>query len=260
MKILERDERVCAKKGEMKMRDPVWLGRILSAAANSSDERGILTGNWSGDYSGGVSPVTWNGSVKIIQQFAETNEPVKFGQCWVFSGLMTTLCRVIGIPTRSVTNFASAHDTDNTMTIDDFVDENNEDVEGLSSDSCWNFHVWNEIFVEGRGHWHNDYAGWAAIDATPQESSNNIMQCGPAPIKAIQKGHVYVGYDTGFVFAEVNADRVTWIVRKTGNSCTIVKMGKQLTRSVGYNISTKAVGSYRRHVLDDDYKFREGGQ
>ena len=51
----------------------------------------------------------------------ETGEPVKYGQCWVFSGLLTTLMRSIGIPTRSVTNFASAHDTENTMTIDKFI-------------------------------------------------------------------------------------------------------------------------------------------
>ena len=106
-----KDKRIKSPKGEQKLRDPVWLGRILSAAANSSDENGILMGNWSENYEGGVSPVTWNGSVKIIQQFIETGEPVKYGQCWVFSGLLTTLMRSIGVPCRSVTNFASAHDT-----------------------------------------------------------------------------------------------------------------------------------------------------
>ena len=126
---LEDDRRINKKNGENKLRDPVWIGRILSAQANCSNGSGILEGNWSGDYSGGVSPVTWNGSVKIIRQYAETGKAVKFGQCWVFSGLVTTLCRAIGIPCRSVTNFASAHDTDNTMTIDAYVDENNEDLE-----------------------------------------------------------------------------------------------------------------------------------
>ena len=111
LKVLMKDKRIKSPKGEQKLRDPVWLGRILSAAANSSDENGILMGNWSENYEGGVSPVTWNGSVKIIQQFIETGEPVKYGQCWVFSGLLTTLMRSIGVPCRSVTNFASAHDT-----------------------------------------------------------------------------------------------------------------------------------------------------
>ena len=131
------------------MLDPVWISRVLSAVANNASDRndiGILTGNWTGDYSGGVSPTTWNGSVKILQQFAETKKPVNFGQCWVFSGLLTTLCRALGIPCRSVTNFASAHDTDNTMTIDAYVDENNGDIEEHNDDSVWNFHVWNEVF------------------------------------------------------------------------------------------------------------------
>ena len=37
---------------------------------------------------------------------------------------------------------------------------------------------------------------------------------GPAPLKAIKEGEIYAGYDTGFVFAEVNADYVKWILKK----------------------------------------------
>ena len=50
----------------------------------------MLVGNWSGDYEGGASPSSWAGSVKILQQFYETKQPVLFGQCWVFSGILTT--------------------------------------------------------------------------------------------------------------------------------------------------------------------------
>ena len=38
------------------------------------------------------------------------------------------------------------------------------------------------------------------------------MQCGPAPVKAVRQGDVYLGYDTKFIFAEVNGDRLTWVV------------------------------------------------
>ena len=107
------------------------------------------------------------------------------------------------------------------MTIDAYVDENNGDIEEHNDDSVWNFHVWNEVFLTGRGHWPSTYAGWAAVDATPQESSNNIMQCGPAPIKAIKEGHIYIGYDSNFVFGEVNADRITWICQKSGTDSGI---------------------------------------
>ena len=103
------------------MCDPVWISRILSSQVNSQDDDGVLVGNWSDDYSEGKCPTTWLGSVKILQEYLKTNKPVKFGQCWVFSGLMTTLFRALGIPARTVTNFESAHDTDGTMTIDSYV-------------------------------------------------------------------------------------------------------------------------------------------
>lgn len=56
----------------------------------------MLVGNWSGDYSGGISPTKWNGSVEILQQYFNTGQPVMFGQCWVFSGIVTTILRSLG--------------------------------------------------------------------------------------------------------------------------------------------------------------------
>ena len=38
------------------------------------------------------------------------------------------------------------------------------------------------------------------------------MRCGPAPVAAIKNGDVFLGYDTKFIFAEVNGDRVTWMM------------------------------------------------
>ena len=38
------------------------------------------------------------------------------------------------------------------------------------------------------------------------------MRCGPAPVKAIKEGNVYLPYDAPFIFAEVNGDRVNWLV------------------------------------------------
>lgn len=45
--------------------------------------------------------------------------------------------------------------------------------------------------------------GWQAVDATPQERSQGMYCCGPAPLAAIREGQVYHKYDTPFVFAEV---------------------------------------------------------
>ena len=43
------------------------------------------------------------------------------------------------------------------------------------SDSIWNFHVWNDVWM-ARPDLPRGYGGWQAIDATPQEASdgNNI--------------------------------------------------------------------------------------
>ena len=63
---------------------------------NVQDDGGVLTGNWSGKYDGGVSPTKWNGSVEILQEYYKTRKGVKYGQCWVFSGLVTTVLRCLG--------------------------------------------------------------------------------------------------------------------------------------------------------------------
>ena len=81
-----------------------------------------------------------------------------------------------------------------------------------------------------------------------------LTKCGPAPLKAIKEGEVYIGYDAAFIFAEVNADRMTWIVKKVGKSEIVHSLGKRESSTVGINISTKAVGSFDRHVVTNEYK------
>ena len=75
--------------------------------------------------------------MEILLQYYDTKKPVKYGQCWVFSGILTTALRSLGIPARSVTNFDSAHDTDQTMTIDNYYDEDGNYLDDLADDSVW---------------------------------------------------------------------------------------------------------------------------
>ena len=91
------------------------------------------------------------------------------------------------------------------------------------------------------------YGGWQVIDSTPQEESesktstnrslrqSNLTkiyilkvfepckyfrffldryQCGPSPVEAVKRGDVGVGFDSAFVFAEVNADVFVYVVDK----------------------------------------------
>lgn len=51
--------------------------------------------------------------------------------------LKTLVCRTLGIPTRTITTYSSAHDTQNSLTVDYFVDEKGEIMEELASDSIW---------------------------------------------------------------------------------------------------------------------------
>ena len=47
------------------------------------------------------------------------------------------VCRALGIPCRSVTNFVSAHDTDGSITIDTHYDDLGRPIDHLNDDSVW---------------------------------------------------------------------------------------------------------------------------
>lgn len=52
------------------------------------------------------------------------------------------------------------------------------------------------------------YGGWQAVDATPQELSEDSFRCGPASVIAVKQGEIKRAHDTTFLYAEVNADKV----------------------------------------------------
>ena len=91
---------------------------------------------------------------------------------------LSAVCRALGIPCRSVTNFVSAHDTNSSLTVDKFFTETGDEIEGGpdgdNHDSIWNFHVWNDVWMS-RPDLPKGYGGWQAIDATPQEESDRKL-------------------------------------------------------------------------------------
>ncbi|XP_008069566.2 protein-glutamine gamma-glutamyltransferase 4 [Carlito syrichta] len=237
-------------------RDPVLVCRAMSALVNFENGKGVLVGNWSGKYEGGTAPYLWTGSVPILQQYYTTMQPVCFGQCWVFSGILTTVLRALGIPARSVTAFDSAHDTERNLTVDAYVDEKGKTITDMTYDSIWNFHVWTEAWMKRRD-LPKGYDGWQVVDGTPQERSEGAYCCGPSPLAAIRKGDIFMVYDTKFIFSEVNGDKLIWMVKSVNEQQELHVVSKE-TMGIGKNISTKAVGQDSRNDITSEYKYPEG--
>jgi len=209
-------------------------------------------------------------------------QPVMWGQCWVFSGVLTTLGRTIGIPTRSVTNFESAHDHkpfDNYITKHWTYDKNSQGKfvwthdSNKDADSIWNFHVWNDMWMLRPDQKDNkcgvDMNGWQAVDATWQEQSedpnmmsqadpNHYYQCGPLSVNAIKAKCKDSSFDYMFIHGEVEShseERVRNLKEYPGSNKYIqdataecqnggsCKAGYTVDkRKVGKWISTSAVG------------------
>lgn len=229
--------------------NPLLVVKALSRVINNNErDGGVLVGNWSGKYDDGISPYAWNGSSSILEEFLKKRKGVKYGQCWTFSAIATTVFRALGIPTRCITNFRSAHDSDYSIQIDNFWTPEGRPRK-MMDDTIWDFHVWNESWFR-RPDLPEGYDGWQAFDPTPQECYEGVFTCGPCPVRAIRNGDLYLGYDTKFLFAEVNGDRVFWTVDSEGNMTPVFKD----IDVVGKFMSTKAVNTISRDDVTSKYK------
>uniref|UniRef100_A0A3P9DJP5 Transglutaminase 2, like n=1 Tax=Maylandia zebra TaxID=106582 RepID=A0A3P9DJP5_9CICH len=209
--------------------DPVYVSRIITAMVNSNDDRGVLTGRWTEPYSDGVAPYRWTGSAPILRQWSKAGvRAVKYGQCWVFAAVACTVLRCLGIPTRLITNFSSAHDVDGNLSIDFLLDENLD-----------TFSVLTVLGIST--------VGWI-LDPTPQELSDGtvltVFCCGPCPVTAVREGNL-----------GVNADIIHWIVQRNGQRRKVLDQ-----TTVGRNISTKSVYGDFRDDVTVQYKYPEGSK
>uniref|UniRef100_A0A668UZR3 Transglutaminase N-terminal domain-containing protein n=1 Tax=Oreochromis aureus TaxID=47969 RepID=A0A668UZR3_OREAU len=108
--IMDRAEMPITNRGE-----PIKVVRVASAMLNSRDDEGVLVGNWSGDYTYGVAPTSWTGSMNILLTYNSSKMPVCYAQCWVYAAVFNTFLRCLGIPSWVVTNYYSAHDNDGNL-------------------------------------------------------------------------------------------------------------------------------------------------
>ncbi|XP_061908612.1 protein-glutamine gamma-glutamyltransferase 5-like isoform X2 [Entelurus aequoreus] len=228
--------------------DPVYLSRVMCAMVNSSDDMGVLEGKWQGSYKDGVGPTEWSSSADILHRWlASKAKPVRYGQCWVFASVLCTVMRVLGIPSRVVTVFNAAHDTDGNVVVDEFYSTTGEKL-SQTKDSIWNFHVWVECWMRrpdlGLG-----FDGWQVVDPTPQEKSAGMYRCGPCPVAAIRGRCLRTPYDAAFLYASVDADIVRMMVR----SGRLVSKTTD-SKCVGRAIFTKSVGSDAAEDLTESYK------
>ncbi|XP_053570678.1 coagulation factor XIII A chain [Bombina bombina] len=233
--------------------NPIKISRVGSAVINAKDDDGVLAGNWNNDYTYGVSPSAWTGSVDILIEYHSSGLPVRYGQCWVFAGVFTTFLRCLGIPARLVSNYFSAHDNDANLQTDVYLDEDGKTNTTLTKDSIWNYHCWNEAWMT-RPDLPVGFGGWQAVDATPQETSDGMFRCGPASVQAIKHGHVCFPFDAPFIFAEVNSDIVYSKAMRDGS-----KVIEYVDKThVGQKIVTKEISGNGAQDITDTYKFSEG--
>uniref|UniRef100_A0A8C5EC85 protein-glutamine gamma-glutamyltransferase n=1 Tax=Gouania willdenowi TaxID=441366 RepID=A0A8C5EC85_GOUWI len=228
--------------------DPVYISRVICAMVNCNDDMGILEGRWQGSYKSGTKPTEWSNSADILNLWVSSQcSPVRYGQCWVFASVLCTVMRVLGIPSRVVTVFNAAHDSDSNVKITEFYTSRGEKL-GVSKDSIWNFHVWVECWMR-RPDLGTEFDGWQVVDPTPQEKSAGVFCCGPCPVAAIQRRYLGTPYDAPFIYASVDADVVRLIVRDG------VVVGRTVdTECVGQQIYTKSVDSDRPENLTHKYK------
>ena len=235
---------------------PVNVSRALSAIVNCNDDDGLIYGCWDPEqYGGGKRPSHWTGSVEIFRLYFKKNRAVRYGQCWVFAGCLTTALRCLGIPSRSVTCKGSLHDDNGNLVSDIKYEYDDGERKRQEHEKMWNFHVWNEAWFK-RPDLGDKYGGWQAVDATPQEDSGSLKQCGPASVNAIKEGKCYMPYDAGFLFAEVNADCAMWCKKKMEIKYKLKKVYNH-PKKIGKAVMTDVAGDASDNVTGN-YKYKEG--
>ncbi|KAM7090892.1 LOW QUALITY PROTEIN: protein 4.2 [Ciconia maguari] len=260
-------------KDHTQRKNPIYICRTVAAVLNCDEFRGILTECGTRQYYNGTPPSKWLGSSPILRQWVAAQcKPVRYGQCCVLAAVMCSVLRCLGIPVRVVTGFTWAHNTNSSLSMDEYYDEDGTLLTQDKSARVWKenmagpkqefetipgsrktFHVWNECWMAAD--LLPEYSGWQALDATCQEKSKGPSFCGPAPVQAIKKGDTEVDYDVCYFFAAINAKCQVWI-QKADDTLKPALSGTKYTDN---NISTtKSVGSECCEDITHNYKYPEG--
>ncbi|XP_069808031.1 protein-glutamine gamma-glutamyltransferase 2-like, partial [Dendropsophus ebraccatus] len=236
----------------MRRSDPIYIIQEIGDMVGSWDEAdrvNFMCQNGRPSY-------RWLSSVPILRRWSAGESTSNYGHHWVFSSLLCTVFRCLGIPSRVVTIYNSAPDTDQTLQKEIYYDGSGARIHRSRNDSVWHFHVWNECWMERRD-LHREHSGWQVLDATAQLKYSGELCCsGPAPVTAIKDGHVELNYHTNLIFSKIHTDTTVSVRDSKGR----FRKAYGGIRHVGDGISTKSVG---RDDLDDitrDYKYPRGSK
>ncbi|XP_075033771.1 protein 4.2-like [Mixophyes fleayi] len=252
MKFLDMNPRYQEEpeKHYTRRNDPIYISQMIGDMIGRRDEKDRV------DFmcENGRLSYTWISSVPILRLWFQDKNHQTYGHHWVFSAVLCTVLRCLGIPIRIVTNYNSAYGTDQTLQKDIYYNENGARIHRSRNDSIWHFHVWNECWME-RKDLLKGYSGWQVLDATAQQKYNgDLYSCGPAPVVAIKEGRVDFNYDMKLIFSKVFTDRVVWVRDTKG----YFSKAYSNARHVGDGISTKSIGSDVQNDLTHDYKYPKG--
>ncbi|XP_014245999.1 annulin-like isoform X2 [Cimex lectularius] len=167
------------------------------------------------------------GSAYILNQWYETDLPVKYGCCYVNSGIMTTAYRALGICARAVTGYDFGINADQSYTIDFFyLDDFNERLKynNYKPEASYCYHTWCEVFMK-RTDIDEKYSGWQAVES----------DAGPCPVRAVKTANLDVPWDADYFYSGLNSDVRIWKVRK-GKPLRL--MGRE-TERIGTYVTTK---------------------
>jgi len=196
---------------------PIDVTREIAGGCNWRDwNQGVLEGRWAQFFLPNKSPFFWKSSGQIFTKWMSAGPPytpVQYGQCWVFSGISTSLLRAAGIPARPVSSIGTA--IDNTTGpdghIDSFYSYSPATMKysrnfAKAVDGTWNYHVWTECWMKRPDLAGGD--GWQVIDATSQAKGPGLKRIGPAARELIRAAAAPPAsdYDAGFMWSSARAD------------------------------------------------------
>ncbi|MCE9592958.1 MAG: hypothetical protein K8S98_02090 [Planctomycetes bacterium] len=213
--------------------DPQKVARFLTAKTNSEEDAGVLVGLWptNGLFPGGASPGSWPGSLSVLQQYKSSSAPVKYGQCWVFAGILTSVCRCVGLPARAITVYEAGIDSKDSPGDRKITRHFDPAIHFVpaKSDSSWNFHVWAETHLG---------SSWYLIDSS---RNDDLLMYKLGPVSADDiRAKVAGGFDLNFAIAEVDADQFDVLENAAG---TVVKTSAADSTAIGTRIVTAVPGS-----------------